>query len=93
MLANQDVVLTHGFAQARRRLAKKIVSGRMSEGVIDIFEMIEIAEQQSNTGRRILRGLPQGIGQPVLQEGSVWQAGQRVVMCEMNNLCLGDTPL
>lgn len=50
----------------------------VAEGVVDLFEPVEVQEQHSHGGARASSGA-QGYTGPVLEQGPVRKVGQRVV--------------
>ncbi len=87
-MAADRVGLAHARQQPLRGVAQQHVAHRMSVGVIDGLEAIEVHEQQ--------RHLPAGafamrdrLFHAVLEQQAVGQAGQRIVVGEILDLRLG----
>ena len=67
------------LARRRAELADQLVAGRMAERVVDLLEAVEIEVEQSEA---VLGGAPdigQRVVEPIVEQGAVGQAGQRVV--------------
>jgi len=77
--AGDEPGLPHGGGQSRSDLGEKEVPLLVSEGVVDLLELVQV-EDHDRGARRSPRGdVLQGLGQPALQLHPVRQTGQRVV--------------
>ena len=87
-----------GGAGAKRRLeavpdlAQHRIAYGVTSGVVDILEVIEVDHRQRERGAAS-DGSGQRVLHPVLKEGAVRQAGERVVERLMRQLLLQRTPL
>ena len=61
---------------------------RMSEGVVDALEAVDVHEHQRHLGAAPLC-LGEGMAEPVLEQGPVGQAGERIMVGHMPDLALG----
>ena len=66
------------------RLAQQPVAGGMAKGVVDGLEMVEIDEQQpaSAPGTRCPRQI---FTQALAEQGTIGEAGKRIIACQFNN--------
>ena len=72
-----EVAVADGRAQPARHLLQQLVAGLMSQGVVDLLELVEVHEQH---GHPLTRRAPLERGPRVLLErGPVGQLRQRVV--------------
>jgi len=78
----------HFAEQAIGNGLKQSIADSVTESVIDVLEMIDV-ETMDGDRRAVARRSSQGLLQPVMKERAVGQAGQRVVMCEIVEFCLG----
>ena len=68
-----------------RNQSQDVVGRRMTEGVVDRFEAVDVQEQHGKWLAATL-GQCDRRGESVVQRQAVWQAGQRVVLGEMRHL-------
>jgi hypothetical protein len=62
-------------------LLEQHVTDRVTEGVVDLLEPVEVEQQ----GRAVAAAVDEGL-QPVVEQGAVAQAGQGVVSCVVAQL-------
>ena len=75
--------------QPLRDVAEELVSGVVAEAVVDHLEVVQVHEEQTGG----LPSVPERVLQPVLEQGPVRQAGQRVVERLLGQLLLVQRPL
>ena len=75
----------HAIHQAFCDGLKKFVADRMSQGIVDVFEAIQIQKQHRDFFR-VTRRQGDRLADPVVQEHSIGQAGQKVVLGRMGHL-------
>ena len=56
----------------------------MSQGIVDVLEAIQIQEQHRDV-LRVTRRQSDRLANPVVQEHSIWQTGQEVVLSRMGH--------
>ncbi|HEY5113333.1 MAG TPA: hypothetical protein VIJ45_04410 [Coriobacteriia bacterium] len=81
----------HG-ANAQRHIDEQPITGGMAQGIVDHLEVVEIEEQDRETGLAPVCEA-QAVGQTVPEEGAVRQAGQLVVERSVAKFCRGDGEL
>src|SRR6266511_1594003 len=87
--AGEGVPVPHTAGQPLRDVAEELVSGVVAEAVVDHLEVVQIDEEQADS----LPSLPERVLQPVLEQGPVRQAGQRVVERLLGQPLLVQRPL
>ena len=78
------VRLTKRGTQPRRHDLQHLIAGVMSERVVDVFEAVEIENQQRQRTHLAL-GLEQPLVQSIVKQGSVREVGQLVVKGEIRH--------
>ena len=76
-----------GAGEPARNDAEHFVAGRVPEGIVDLLEFVQVAEEQRDRPRVTLSA-GQGLSQPVMQRCSVRQSGQRVEQRLLDQLVL-----
>lgn len=86
--ARHGVFQAHTGFQPRCDDLQHRVAHRVAQRVVDVLEVVEVEEQQ---GAAKVVAPEQGdlLAQAVHQQGAVGQVGQRVVVGQVANLCLG----
>ena len=82
------VALPHGVQQPAGDLAQQAVAGFAPEAVVDALETVEV-EIDDRRVEPAAPVAPQGLLDPVAEQGAVGQAGQRVVEGLVGELLLG----
>ena len=77
----------HRFPDALRDLPQQIIACRMPVSVVDIFETVQVDEQQRETFVFTPR-LRDGLLQAILEQTAVGQVGERVVKSHLMQLAL-----
>ena len=85
--AGDGVRGAHALVEALGHLAQEVVAGRVAQGVVDRLEVVEIDEQDRHPPA-VTPSASQGVAHAVLEQGAVWQLGQRVVEGLMAQLVL-----
>src|SRR5437763_5847713 len=91
LIASQACGGIHGanrVTEALRDLAQQFIARPVPEGVVDELESVEVDYQNREFMRMPLR-LDDGLGNAVIEQQAVWQAGERVVGGEMPQLPVG----
>ena len=65
--------------QPAAQLLQQLIAGTVAQGVIDLFEVIHIDENQGEAGCLVTAVAGHGMMQVIHQQRPVWQLGQRVV--------------
>ena len=86
------VAAAHAAPQPGRGLAQQRIARIVPQAVVDRLEVVEV-EQQEPYQPVIAPCLGQGLLQPVMQEGTVRQAGQTIVLRQVADASLGFPPL
>jgi hypothetical protein len=84
--------LAHAGAQSLSRLLEQPIAGGMAQGVIDIFEVIEVDQQHGQEPAGTVCAA-QCLEQGVAEESAIGQTGQRVVESEPLRPFFGVPPL
>ncbi len=87
-MARQRVLGAQAAAHALRHLAQQRVAQVVPQGVVDVFEVVDVNEHQRRTLWTALQGAQQLL-HPVIQQAAVGQASERVVKRQLKNLLLG----
>src|SRR5882762_6118344 len=82
--ARQCIRRTQAFEQVFRHLTKYIVTCTVSERVVDDLEAIKVEKQHAHPAPGSLRA-PERSGQVIIEEQSVGQSGQIIMMSEVPN--------
>ena len=64
---------------------KKFVAGRMSQGIVDVLEAVQIQEHDHNLAQVTVRQRDR-LAKPVVQKQPVGQTGERVILSRMGYL-------
>ncbi|MNO34805.1 hypothetical protein D3C76_248490 [compost metagenome] len=86
--AGHGVDITHLLLQALGNALEQQVADRVAEAVVDVLETVEVKEQHRALAVGHLRAGERGL-QAVLEQGTIGQAGQRVVVGLVVELGLG----
>ena len=86
-LPRNGIARAYRLAETSRHLAKQLIAGVVTQGVVDVLEVIDI---NKHDGKLVARSLSSddGLRNPVLHQRAVWQAGQRVMKRQMLNVLL-----
>ena len=86
--AADDIRAAHAFLQALSDLNEQLIAGGVSEGVVDVFEPVEV-DVHATDRPAVLRGLRQHLNEAVVQHVTVRQSRERVVLREIGEPVLG----
>ncbi|MNJ58494.1 hypothetical protein D3C77_541270 [compost metagenome] len=86
--ASHGIDVSNLFFQALGDAFEQQVTDGMTETVVDMFEAVQVEEQH---GSLAFRGLGAGEGslQAALEQGAVWQSGERIMVRLVIKFCLG----
>ena len=85
--AGNRVRTAHDTFQPLRHLLEQFISSLVTQGIIDLLEVVEINEQQGHL-QPVAAGLMQRLVQAVQQHRPVGQTGQAVIVGQLVKLLL-----
>ena len=86
--SSNDVGGTHGGPEPRGDSHEQLVAGFVAEGVVDVLEVVDVDEDDSDVESRVRREPGARLREPVEEVLPVRQPRQRVVHRATNKLCL-----
>ncbi len=86
-LSSEQVGVTAALTEPGGDVAQQLITGRMPERVVDEFEAVEVEVQKTHGGALTL-GAGKREFEVLLEQRSVRQVGERIVVREMSDLIL-----
>ena len=87
-LTTDGIRLAHTSHQSFGHRLQQVVAHRMAQGVVDMFKEIQVHVHQRQAPALSMGGID-GLGEPVLQQHSIGQIGEHIVMRQMIEMNLG----